>query len=175
MKNFSWKTFAELVGIAAIVASLIFVGFQMKQSQDIALSARAVAHVANTIELTNTINQHPDLWLRGIAGESFDGTDAILFENMLQAWDSFHFYASDAASRLGYESSSNYWATIYGTFLYRNPGARRWWEDYQSEIMDTPRLSRGPMNMEQSIDWYDDITHVWEEIERTGDLGSGSE
>lgn len=39
MNTSSWKDIVELVGIAAIVGSLIFVGLQMKQSQQIALSA----------------------------------------------------------------------------------------------------------------------------------------
>ena len=38
MKNIAWKDAAELVGIAAIVASLIFVGLQMRQSQEIAIA-----------------------------------------------------------------------------------------------------------------------------------------
>ncbi len=37
MKQQDWKNIAELVGIAAIVASLIFVGLQMKQSHEIAI------------------------------------------------------------------------------------------------------------------------------------------
>ncbi len=36
--NTDWKSIAELLGIAAIVASLMFVGLQMRQSQEIALS-----------------------------------------------------------------------------------------------------------------------------------------
>ena len=39
MKSSSWKDYAEIIGIVAIVASLIFVGLQMKQSHQIALSA----------------------------------------------------------------------------------------------------------------------------------------
>ena len=38
MKNYDWKSIAELVGIAAIVASLVFVGLQLKQSQEIAIA-----------------------------------------------------------------------------------------------------------------------------------------
>ncbi len=38
MKSTGWKDIAELIGIAAIVAGLIFVGLQMKQSQAIALA-----------------------------------------------------------------------------------------------------------------------------------------
>jgi len=40
MKNTNWKDVLELIGIAAIVASLIFVGLQMKQSHEIALAAQ---------------------------------------------------------------------------------------------------------------------------------------
>lgn len=38
MKNTDWKGIAEIIGIAAIVASLIFVGLQMRQAQEIAVA-----------------------------------------------------------------------------------------------------------------------------------------
>jgi hypothetical protein len=38
MKRFDWKITAELVGIAAIVASLYFLGAQLRVSQEIAQS-----------------------------------------------------------------------------------------------------------------------------------------
>lgn len=40
MSNPGWKDIAETIGITAIVASLIFVGLQMKQSHEIALAAQ---------------------------------------------------------------------------------------------------------------------------------------
>ena len=40
MKKADWKDTAELVGIAAIVASLVFVGLQMRQSQVIAIAGQ---------------------------------------------------------------------------------------------------------------------------------------
>ena len=50
MQTTSWKDIAELVGIAAIVASLIFVGLQMKQSHEIALSAAYQARTEVLVE-----------------------------------------------------------------------------------------------------------------------------
>ena len=38
MRKADWKSIAELIGIAAIVASLLFVGLQMRQSQEIAIA-----------------------------------------------------------------------------------------------------------------------------------------
>ncbi len=40
MKKPHWKDTAELVGIAAIVTSLVFVGFELRQSQQIAIAAQ---------------------------------------------------------------------------------------------------------------------------------------
>ena len=51
MQSANWKDIAELIGIAAIVASLIFVGLQMKQSHEIALAAQYQARAQATMDL----------------------------------------------------------------------------------------------------------------------------
>ena len=53
MKKYGWKDTAELIGITAIVASLIFIGLQMQQEQQIAITdtrssaTQAIGIVAN--------------------------------------------------------------------------------------------------------------------------------
>ena len=49
MKPTNWKDTAELIGIAAIVASLIFVGLQLKQSHDIAISNQYQARLDSVL------------------------------------------------------------------------------------------------------------------------------
>jgi len=51
MKMTDWKDTAELIGIAAIVASLIFVGLQMKQSQEIAAAAQYQERASFALEV----------------------------------------------------------------------------------------------------------------------------
>jgi len=46
-----WKDIAELLGITAIVASLIFVGLQLKQSHEIALGAQYQARAETTLNI----------------------------------------------------------------------------------------------------------------------------
>jgi len=60
MKKTDWKDTAELIGIAAIVASLVFVGMQMKQSQDIALSQASQARTAISIETLLSTTENPN-------------------------------------------------------------------------------------------------------------------
>ena len=40
MRETGWKDIAEIIGIAAIVASLVFVGLEMRQSQEIAVAGQ---------------------------------------------------------------------------------------------------------------------------------------
>jgi hypothetical protein len=50
MAQQNWKDIAEIVGIVAIIASLLFVGLQLKQSQDIALAASYQARTTTLAE-----------------------------------------------------------------------------------------------------------------------------
>ncbi len=46
-----WKVFVEIVGIAAIVASLVFVGLQLKQSQKIAIGAQYQERAGRVVDI----------------------------------------------------------------------------------------------------------------------------
>jgi hypothetical protein len=57
MKNNDWRGLAELIGIAAIVASLLFVGYQLKQDREIAISS---AYQARAFEAAEQIRRAAD-------------------------------------------------------------------------------------------------------------------
>ena len=54
MNSTNWKDIAELVGITAIVASLVFVGLELRQSHQIAIAAEYQERVATVIDIYNT-------------------------------------------------------------------------------------------------------------------------
>ena len=54
MKSMSGKDIAEFTGIAAIVASLVFVGLQLKQSQEIAIANQYQAWAEASLNLFAT-------------------------------------------------------------------------------------------------------------------------
>jgi glutathione S-transferase len=54
LKSADWKNVAEFVGIAAIVASLVFVGLQLKQSQEIAIANQYQAWAEASLNLFAT-------------------------------------------------------------------------------------------------------------------------
>jgi uncharacterized membrane protein YecN with MAPEG domain len=78
-----WKDFAELIGITAIVLSLVFVGLQLRQSQVIAQSDIALQELESTIEAHGQINDYVDVWISGLAGKKLSDRNAVIFENLL--------------------------------------------------------------------------------------------
>jgi len=50
MKRFNWRDLTEIFGIIAIVGSLIFVGLQLNQSQEIAIASQYQERAAAAVE-----------------------------------------------------------------------------------------------------------------------------
>ena len=80
MKISNWKETAELIGIAAIVASLIFVGLQMRQAAEIARAELVSGNLASEIEASAVYIENADIWRRGNAGEDLDANESVIFQ-----------------------------------------------------------------------------------------------
>ena len=86
MKSASWKDTAEFVGITAIVLSLIFVGLQIRQSQQIAIEEV----INNSNERQNAIRElivaNADIWHRACLGEPLDPAERVIAARIYGAW-----------------------------------------------------------------------------------------
>ena len=82
MRKTAWKDTAELIGISAIVASLVFVGMQMKQSQDIALSQASQARTAMSIETLISTTENPN-YISAVAKGRSGRRDALTIEEQV--------------------------------------------------------------------------------------------
>ena len=79
MKTTNWKDIAELIGIAALVASLVFVGLQLQQDREIAI-AQLFADYDNTVlEWGGLISDNRDVWRRGLEGKELDSAERAAF------------------------------------------------------------------------------------------------
>jgi len=94
MNRSNWKGIGELIGIAAIVGSLIFVGFQLQQSEQIGISDA----VANRNERQNAFREqiiaNADVWHRACLGEALEPAErhvaaaisTTFWDNMFSSW-----------------------------------------------------------------------------------------
>jgi hypothetical protein len=62
MKKTTWRETAELIGIIAIVASLIFVGLQLRQSQEIAIADQYQSRADTAVQWYSARAQSPQLF-----------------------------------------------------------------------------------------------------------------
>ena len=76
----------QVIGIFALVASLVFVGFQVKQTDDIATDDVFDSIIVNTIELSSLIAENADVWARGCLGEELSSAERIRFGQVFNAW-----------------------------------------------------------------------------------------
>ncbi len=85
MKPTNWKDIAELIGIGAIVLTLAFVGFQLRQDRDIAIAQLMTDAEIKQIELSSLISSNPSLWARGLQGEQLTTEEEVIFDSIVHA------------------------------------------------------------------------------------------
>jgi hypothetical protein len=123
MRAVSWKDIIEFLGITAIVASLIFVGFQIQQDQEIAIADTYGSIPESAANLAELVMSESDVWRRGLDGEELPNEDQVKFLALLSAvqlhisnihirWNQIGPIASSVASRR------------YAFALYTYPGLR---------------------------------------------------
>ena len=144
MKSVSWKGMIEFLGIAAIVASLIFVGLQLQQEQRIASIEAGFNLVESFYEQRNGTIENADTWVKGNAGEmELSPPEAVTYKALIRKQWAHAFWTTHALKQLG--NDQNVEVHDFAGFLYRNPGARRMWEtwmtvenEYRKKLMPVP-------------------------------------
>jgi hypothetical protein len=125
MNSSDWKDTAELIGIVAIVASLIFVGLQLRQDRQFALSENAADFDDTMIEYSTVIRENRQIWLRGLEGADLSLEDQVVFESVAFAvWQKFSgIYRRD---QVLFETDGKMAARQLAGELYLYPGLRNY-------------------------------------------------
>lgn len=132
MKKTSWKEFAELIGIAAIVASLIFVGVELRQSREIAMNEIGFVALASYFDTRDTENDHAEVWTKGNLGEELDRYEMAIYRNLVRNTHSRSAWHYRFDQRLGGEDSVVTVVSLAG-YLHKHPNARRVWSSLREE------------------------------------------
>jgi hypothetical protein len=151
LKHTNWKDIAELLGIAAIVASLVFVGLQLKQEDEVAQLEMFDRSVEQQREFADWITQHAEIWQRGCIGEELSDTDQLVFAQIYNVYINhtylrwLRFKVSDFAGGDG-----QYLIDSFAANIHRYPGilavgeerlewaeeGRRYTDRYLAEFLD---------------------------------------
>ena len=77
---------AELVGMAAIVLSLLFVGLQLKQSQQLAVEENVNFSNERQNAIRSLIVENAEVWHKACIGEPLDPAARIIAAKIYGAW-----------------------------------------------------------------------------------------
>ncbi len=134
------KDILELVGIAAIVASLAFVGMQLRQSQNIAIAEGYAWFFSTRIEVGNSIKEHVDIWRRGTSGGDLTVEESAIFAILVNQVNEYSVMSYLISAEIEGDEAAEFSVINFASFLYQNPGARRVWANRESNLIRYRRL-----------------------------------
>ena len=139
--NMDWRKTAELIGVLVLVISLIFVGLQMKQTNDVAFMELDTAMVGTAVDIAELIATNPVVWVKGNAGEELTESEHAVYIETLSAMNTRLVVMESHASQLGRDDISHLIRRDWAAFLHQNPGARRAWLSREDNLIQYRRLT----------------------------------
>lgn len=134
------KDILELVGIAAIVASLAFVGIQLRQSQNIAIAEGYAWFFSTRIEVANSIKEDINTWMKGSSGDNLTEEESAIFAilvNQVNEYSVMHYLVT---AEIEGDEAAEFGVINFALFLYQNPGARTVWAKRELNLLNYRRL-----------------------------------
>jgi len=128
LKKVEWKGIAEIIGISAIVGSLIFVGLQIRQEQNVAVSQIWQTTLAAEVEIHIALAEHAVVLAKARNVDELSDAERIAVEELIDMWSARAFFESLSARRI----DDGDWSgpiNAFAFFLYDNPGVQQLWSE----------------------------------------------
>ena len=149
LKKVDWKGTAELVGLAAIVVSLIFVGLQMRQDQEIAEAQAYIDASALLIDLNQFIENNKEVWIKGLDGAELSLADKLTFDILCRTIYLRQIAQWERAKRLD-TGNPDFYAQSYAYDIHVYPGLRRFFD----EVIESLEERRRPFGRTRGDDTF---------------------
>jgi hypothetical protein len=121
------RDWMELIGILAVVASLVFVGLQIRQDQEIAI-VEAVSHRFDNAEaLANLVQENSAIWIKGLDGDELSKEEFAIFSAIAKVVEEHYRQTYIRFQRIG-PFPPEMAAQEYAYVLYHRPTLRRYFE-----------------------------------------------
>jgi len=130
------KDWLETIGMLAIVASLVFVGLQIKQARSIAIVDSYDGVASTDLQLAELIGERSDLWRRALDGEEISVEEQIQFHVLAKAVESSFLISWRRALELDiYDPDSE--LRDYAMALHSHVGLRRYFQSKYNRYKTT--------------------------------------
>jgi hypothetical protein len=124
------SNWVQAIGVIGVVASLVFVGIEVRQSGRSAMDASLSSDSDVIVSVEELVTQNPDAWYRGCRGDKLQPADEVVFTHTFHAYEFLYYLRWLRAERGVAASNSNISIDNMAAAVHRNPGLRRLWEDH---------------------------------------------
>jgi hypothetical protein len=113
----------QLVGMAAVVASLVFVGLQIKQSDEIAMVELLDNAAVRNFELNSLRASHADVWQKTCLGDELSSSERVIASSIYFSFlqNNWNTWIRQRMTGFGL-AQNNYLTDIVAANLHRYPG-----------------------------------------------------
>lgn len=130
MKNEQLQDWIQIVGLFAVVASLVFVGIEIRQSSRAASDASLLSDAQSITMLEELVANNADVWLRGCRGEELEPAEEMVFTHIFHAYEFQYFLRWLRAERGVATATANITINNMAMNLHRHLGLRRAWDEH---------------------------------------------
>ena len=153
----------EIAGLAAIAASLVFVGLQLRQTEDIGVAEGYAAFFSHRLEASNSIKEHVETWMKGVAGEKLNATESAIFAILVNQVNKSAVQGFLYTNKVAGIEEAKILAQDFAVFLYLNPGVRIVWDERE----DALAAIRGPITGKtEGHPWTTSVRSYLAELDR---------
>ncbi len=152
------KSVFEILGIVAVVISLLLLRQEIVQNQVLAEINYEMTITQNRIIANQTIAEHSDIWVRGCANDSLSIEEMVIFKAMIDDRNTLAFYNAIKGTRLYDTIMASIELADFAGFLHENPGARKVWKQYEEKVISNRKILGSP----SSDLWYTEVTKALE-------------
>ena len=121
----------QLIGMAGIIASLIFVGIQLIQAQNIANADRFHQSISSRVAINDSITENAPIFTKANNGEELNETEFLILTQTLDSYRALSFFGQQASELVGGYAGGP--SVGLAMFLFENPGVRTEWIQMQEK------------------------------------------
>ncbi len=130
MNSLKLNDWVQAAGVLAVVASLIFVGIEVRQSGRSAMDASLISDNGVIVGIEELVTQNPDAWYRGCRGDKLQPADEVIFTHTFHAYEFLYYLRWLRAERGVGAATASISIDNMAATIHRNAGLRRLWDDH---------------------------------------------
>lgn len=140
MSGMSRREILEAIGVLSIVASLIFVGVQIQQSQRLGQGAEAVGYIEQMLTLRELQLEHAGTWRKACVGDELTPEEASVAAILYKTYAEITFTTAIAAEIGITQGDVRFLVNRFAANIHRYPGFRRLSQQQNEWAMDGEEL-----------------------------------